>query len=83
MLNGDTARRPTFSMEEEQEFKDFAASPGAMDSIFGRIAPQVCFSKWGQAGGLRDWGQGFEQPRATCRAPVPPFHSPPLVATRP
>ena len=29
------------SMEEEQEFKEFAAQPGAMDRIFARIAPQV------------------------------------------
>jgi hypothetical protein len=28
-------------MEEEQEFKEFAAQPGAMDRIFARIAPQV------------------------------------------
>eukprot|EP00887_Chlorella_sp_A99_P001470 scaffold8.g1470.t1 len=41
VLNGDTARRPTFSMEEEQEFKDFAAQPGATERIFERIAPQI------------------------------------------
>ena len=29
-------------MEEEQEFKEFAAQPGASDRIFARIAPQVC-----------------------------------------
>jgi hypothetical protein len=28
-------------LEEEQEFKEFAAQPGAMDRIFARIAPQV------------------------------------------
>ena len=41
VLNGDTARRPTFSLEEEQAFKDFAAQPGAAEAIFARIAPQV------------------------------------------
>ena len=29
------------SLDEEQEFKEFAAAPGAMDRIFARIAPQV------------------------------------------
>jgi hypothetical protein len=28
-------------LEEEQEFKEFAALPGATDRIFARIAPQV------------------------------------------
>jgi len=28
-------------LEEEAEFKEFAAQPGAMDRIFARIAPQV------------------------------------------
>lgn len=28
-------------MEEEQEFREFAAQPGASDRIFARIAPQV------------------------------------------
>ncbi|EFN58868.1 hypothetical protein CHLNCDRAFT_34202 [Chlorella variabilis] len=41
VLNGDTARRPTFSLEEEVEFKEFAAQPGAMERIFARIAPQI------------------------------------------
>ncbi|PSC72741.1 DNA replication licensing factor MCM5 [Micractinium conductrix] len=41
VLNGDTARRPTFSLEEEAEFKEFAAQPGASDRIFARIAPQI------------------------------------------
>lgn len=41
VLNGDTARRPTFTLEEEAEFKEFASQPGAMDQIFARIAPQI------------------------------------------
>jgi DNA replication licensing factor MCM5 len=41
VLNGDTARRPTFSVEEEQAFREFAGSPGATDALFGRIAPQI------------------------------------------
>jgi DNA replication licensing factor MCM5 len=41
VLNGDTARRPTFSVDEEQAFREFAGSPGAADQLFGRIAPQI------------------------------------------
>ena len=29
------------SLEEEAEFKEFAAQPGASDRIFARIAPQA------------------------------------------
>lgn len=32
---------PKPRLEEEQEFKEFAAQPGAADRIFSRIAPQV------------------------------------------
>ena len=39
-------------MEEEQEFKEFAAQPGASDRIFARIAPQV----GGAPAGLAAWG---------------------------
>jgi len=41
VLNGDTARAPTFTPEEEAEFRDFANQPGAQDAIFARIAPQI------------------------------------------
>lgn len=39
------ATTPTRSLEEEQEFKEFASQPGAMERIFDRIAPNVrsCF----------------------------------------
>jgi len=41
VLNGDTARRPTFSVDEEAAFREFAGTPGATERIFGRIAPQI------------------------------------------
>lgn len=41
VLNGDTARRPTFSVEEEAAFREFASTPGADEQIFSRIAPQI------------------------------------------
>lgn len=41
VLNGDTARRPTFSVEEEAAFRDFANSPGSTEQLFGRMAPQI------------------------------------------
>ncbi|KAK2080399.1 hypothetical protein QBZ16_000252 [Prototheca wickerhamii] len=41
VLNGDTARRPTFSLEEEHAFRDFASRPGALERIFARIAPGI------------------------------------------
>lgn len=37
-------------LEEEQEFKEFAAQPGAMDRIFARIAPQVSALLFGMLG---------------------------------
>lgn len=41
VLNGDTARKPTFSVEEEAAFREFASTPGADEQIFSRIAPQI------------------------------------------
>lgn len=41
VLNGDTARKPTFSVEEEAAFREFASTPGANEQIFSRIAPQI------------------------------------------
>lgn len=41
VLNGDTARRPVFSADEEAAFRDFAGTPGAAERIFSRIAPQI------------------------------------------
>ena len=41
VLNGDTARNPTFSVEEEARFKAFASTPKADQEIFSRIAPQI------------------------------------------
>lgn len=41
VLNGDTARRPTFSPDEEAAFKEFATTPGAAEQIFSRVAPQI------------------------------------------
>lgn len=41
VLNGDTARNPTFSVEEETKFKAFASTPRADQEIFSRVAPQI------------------------------------------
>ena len=41
VLNGDTARRPTFTPEEEHAYREFGAAPGASEAIFSRIAPQI------------------------------------------
>jgi len=41
VLNGDTARKPTFSVEEEARFKAFASTPKADQEIFSRVAPQI------------------------------------------
>jgi DNA replication licensing factor MCM5 len=41
VLNGDTARRPTFSAEEEARFREFAGSPGVVARLIGSIAPAI------------------------------------------
>ncbi|KAK9810367.1 hypothetical protein WJX72_009530 [[Myrmecia] bisecta] len=40
-VQGSAHSSPTFSMEEEQEFKEYAAQPGVTDRIFAQIAPQI------------------------------------------
>ena len=41
VLNGDNARAPTFTAEEEAEFREFANQPNAQNAIFAKIAPQI------------------------------------------
>ena len=65
------------SMEEEQEFRDFAQQPGVTDRIFARIAPQVRGSHRARVPACLHRGSaGRESSPWDAPPPVLPLHRP-------